>query len=237
MFRIYGERNSGTNYLTHLIEKNFQTRVINHDNIGHISKTNVNLIDDWKHEIPNPKPHPKTIDIIIIRKLDTWLISFFNTQWHLIYEPHFQKFLTQPLKPISYHTPKQNRKPETLQINKHTNYIVNYTDKDKTIFQLRYYKWKAYLNYFKNNSNCVLVQLEYIQNPKNCQTFIQNLNKSYKILNWEKFKFENIHLYKGLLKSKPKKQIVNLEDYSQIISKYQISQIEKEINTLTFIIK
>ena len=236
MIRVYGERSSGTNYLTHLLEKNFNIKVENFDNIGELVNMDISLIKYWKHEVPINKPNKDIIDIFIIRKLEPWLVSFYNNQWNLEPQSDFKRFLTTSLKPLTLNSDK-NIKRNTLEIqfDKLTNEIVNKSDNGKTIFNLRYYKFNKILNYINKNSKCSIVQLDYIQTDENCKIFLESLNSKYNLV--ENLNFQNIYKYKGYGDIKKSNDKMNIDKYKLLINSKSNKNIETKINNLTFLIK
>ena len=76
VFKIHGERNSGTKFLTELFEANFVFGCFQeyyHDNRCYY----------WKHGIDFEKRTASQIDIFIVRNLEDWLISMFYKPYHL----------------------------------------------------------------------------------------------------------------------------------------------------------
>ena len=93
LFKIYGERNSGTTFLTNLLEINkFLVNV--HDVKNYKGYT---IITCWKHGIPINLAKTKddcVVDIFIFRDLHSWLISMFHNQYHLEKIHDFKRFLS-----------------------------------------------------------------------------------------------------------------------------------------------
>ena len=89
IFKINGERNSGTNFLNKILYiNNFPT---------YKDKSNRNKIYYWKHGIPTDdykKLDEKVVDLFIFRNLEDWLISFSNNHYHLEKHNNFKDFLT-----------------------------------------------------------------------------------------------------------------------------------------------
>lgn len=78
-FKIYGERNSGTNFVTQLLLKN--TNLLEHS-LYYKGGTG------WKHGFPrlnlfNDNVRKKTLFVVIIRDLESWLVSMFKTPYSL----------------------------------------------------------------------------------------------------------------------------------------------------------
>ena len=78
---IYGERNSGTNYLQKLIEINYNS--LNYYN----KKDNIEIHNNlWKHCLPNYSENFYNTDIVIFvirRDIYSWLLSMYKKPYHL----------------------------------------------------------------------------------------------------------------------------------------------------------
>lgn len=79
-FKIYGERNSGTNFLEKILKNSFYI-----ETISNIILEN-NITKRWKHELPKIKKENNIIHFFIIRNLKEWLISMYNNPYELIPE-------------------------------------------------------------------------------------------------------------------------------------------------------
>lgn len=228
MFRIYGERCSGTTFLTNLIKENFKGKIINQKRK---KKKNTIYRYDWKHGlIYNKKP---TIDIIIIRDLESWLASFYNKQWHHIEKTNIKSFLTDKIE-ISKNPKKIVGKLEIDYMSKKN---TNWEDKDKTIFELRYYKFNALKEFYDKHPNTVMVSLHYLKNNDNCINFLKNINEKFNLNKVSNYKI--LDTYKGksnTSKSTCRQYNIDLSDYKQIIHENKIIEIEEFVNNLTFII-
>jgi hypothetical protein len=230
-FKIYGERNSGTNFLIKLIKKNFSNTF--GDDEGN-KKIN-NKYYFWKHGIPkndtkDNKENKMVIKIFIFRKLEPWLVSMFYNPYHLINLNKFDTFLTTQI--TSKHI---ERREENVLYN--SNKPINFEDVGKTIFQVRYYKYLKIKEYCENNENVILVNLEYLQNNDNCIEFLKELNNRYNFnKKEEEFKLVEKHT-KNKSKIKNKTYETNYEDYQEIIDKHKNIEIENEINNLTYFMK
>ena len=133
LFKINGERNSGTNFLEQILQKNkFPTYA--HKIIG---KT----VYHWKHGVPSvdyKKLDKNVVDIFIFRNLEDWLVSFSKNPYHLKKHNNFNDFLKLPqisndIKLLDYRT----------------NECLNKDDNGKTIFQIREYKFNKIMDYKK----------------------------------------------------------------------------------------
>jgi len=211
MFKLHGERNSGTNFLTELFEKNFAFSCFQ-------EFYEMNNCYYWKHGAPLPKRNDKQIDIFIIRELDNWLLSMYHKPYHLENKLTFHQFLTEKQIPN-----------DTWTKDGFTNKPINHTDFEKNIFEIRYFKLDKILEYVRENTNTILVRLEYIQNPANCKLFLEAINKIYNLNKHTEF-------ITSLPYVKNTGEKLNIRDYTDIIASKKNKTHEDFINKLTFII-
>lgn len=217
MIRIYGERNSGTNFLRSLIDLNFHLN--NSSQVDTKEK-----VTDWKHGRIFPKKN--SINIIIFRELHPWLESFYKTQWHQKKKTNIENFLTQKIE------------LGKTQIETRTHQIANIHDRNKDIFELRYYKFNLLKKYFDNHENVVLVNYNYLLKPKNVKIFLNKLEKKFKLP--RKDYINKIDRYKGgknnslYIKKSPN---IEFQKYKELINNKVNSGIENFINNLSFKIK
>ena len=82
--KIFGERNSGTNYIEKLLTKNIKSQV-------YIESGNYKSKLGWKHGLPNQQKIDvnNTLVVCIIRDLDTWMNSMYYSPYHLIKKKNF----------------------------------------------------------------------------------------------------------------------------------------------------
>lgn len=233
--RIYGERNSGTNFVSQLLTSNFPVQVVNNVYMENGDFTNVY---DWKHETPVAKPKENIVDILIVRKLVPWLHSFFKTQWHLNYQKPFQIFLSNPLQVSNSMSSQLNERPNQ-KTDCGTNF-VNYRDQNLSIFELRYLKWKEMYDYFHSNKNVVLLQVDRIQTDMyECELFLKKLNQMYDFIPTEHFQFKPVTTYKsGKRQYIPRIKEKKLKKEEEQIIENQIDKLlENQIDQLYYIFK
>src|SRR3990170_7090934 len=164
LFKINGERNSGTNFLAQLLDKN--------DIPIYVQKRDKNFIEHYKHGIPDnsvKQLNNTVIDIFIFRELTSWLKSMFINHYELKVIESFKNFLTQ--KQYSNNYWKDNK----------TKDILNMGENGKTIFEIRYYKYNAIVEYKNNNKNVIFISLGFIQNKNNCENFLKSINEKYNL--------------------------------------------------------
>lgn len=181
----------------------------------------------WKHGKPNDvlkKLAKRVVNIFIIRPLDSWLISMSKNQYYL--EPEkccFECFLSKERKSTNeLYNPIRTRS-------------VNYDDNGKTIFEIRYSKIKSYFEYKNKHDNIVFVNLEYLQNTKNCEKFLRALNLKYG-LNMKTFISEfPVHTKTGSKNIKNREYNFKIGPKSRaIIDRFKNDKIEDWVNNLTF---
>lgn len=159
--KIYGERNSGTNYLEQLLKKNIK---------------NVDILlpgyksgSGWKHGFPNMKLFnnidlDNVLFIFIIRDFKSWLKSMYKQPYHYIPQNTFEEFINNKLNI------KDNRIDHDVNIN---------SLEKQNIIDLRYSKINCYFDFFKKVNNAIFINLEDLQN--NTLKFLDFLNKNYLI--------------------------------------------------------
>jgi len=225
-FKISGERNSGTQFMHQLIKTNFGN-TFEEGSIKFDSKDYI-----WKHGDPNNnmQENKTFIKIFVVRKLESWLVSMFHNHYHLNNFNNFKKFLTTPFKEDDV----EKRKEFCI----YGNIPVNFEDIDKTIFQVRYYKYLKIKEYCEQNENIILVSLEYLQNDDNCIHFLKEINHKYNFNKKEdNFKLIEKHTKNGNMNLKNRTYKINHEDYQLEIDNNKNIEIENEINNLTYFIK
>ncbi len=216
-FNIYGERNSGTNFLKTLIEQNFDLT------------PNMN----GKHRlVVNYNPPEDHITFCIIRNLNDWVFSTFKNPYHIkddYDKTHWGLYQkgAEHLSVIRFANKRINSS-----IYDPCRYDINLGDKYNLV-ELRYLKYNSY----KRIINKVLVNLDFLQHSdENKENFLNFISKKY---NLEQKTFNPIKEYKGgqgVIKgyrdSKythpfyPKLNLNKLKSYNK--------EIEEEINNLTF---
>lgn len=163
LFKINGERNSGTTFLSKILRINgFPV---------YDGKVEDNTIHHWKHAIPRADVkdvNHKVIDLFIFRNLEDWLVSMYKNPYHIKRMKGFDTFLTNKQASVdNFHVDYQTKKS------------VNVDDNGKTIFEIRYHKFKSIMDYAKTNKDVILLNLEFLQNESNLLHFLQQLNSTY----------------------------------------------------------
>ena len=161
--KIYGERNSGTRFLNSLLQKN--TKNVNICDVGYKSDLG------WKHGIPRISNFKKdfldkTLFIIIIRDLEPWIKSMYKVPYHYVKPTNIKDFLINKLHVKDRRLDHDvNKYPE---------------ERNKTIFELRYYKINSYLQKIKDMSNVLFINLEDTQKDMG-KNLLNILQKSFNI--------------------------------------------------------
>jgi hypothetical protein len=220
LFKIYGERNSGTNFLTSILTKNnFDCGFGKHYTDYDLPIIWKNEFSYWKHGIPNTNlkilGYKKVIDIFIFRNLEEWLISMHVNNYHLVKIEDFGEFL----------------------INKQQNDINDLDDNDKTIFEIRYYKIQKIIEYYKNNENVIFVNLSFLEDQNNLLYFLQKLNEKYMNNSLDNNFITKINHTKTGEEIKKRNYNIDLQKYQNIVNTYKNEEIEMFINNMTFDIK
>ena len=185
----------------------------------------------WRHGYPSKYLKllgEKSINFLIVRDLDDWLISMYNTPYYLKLErsQSFGEFLI---------TKQKLSDEKDVPINIRNNKVLNHTDENKTIFEIRYNKLRSFLDYFKNNKDVVIVRLKYLQDEQNCIHFMQEVAKKYNLY---------ISEFNGCINAHTKTQELGVKNrtYSTkigplergIINMYKNKELEDYVNNLTF---
>lgn len=91
IFKIYGERNSGTNFLTRLLKTNFGERYVFEDHLD----LNTSICYYWKHGYPDEslnEINDRIINIFIVRNLRKWLVSMYHNPYCLDFNNKTRSF-------------------------------------------------------------------------------------------------------------------------------------------------
>jgi hypothetical protein len=226
LFKINGERNSGTNFLSRLlIANNFPC----YDQL-----IEGNIVYNWKHGIPTNDVKLKNecvVDIFIFRNLEEWLVSMSQNAYHLKRKDNFLDFLVTP-----------QESSEVCLLDYRTNRCLNEDDNNKNIFEIRYYKLHKIFEYQKSNKNVVYVNLTYLQNEANALCFLKALHCMYPSSQTQRNENQTYgtkiitHTKTGEKTINRVYNNINLSDYQNIINKYKNSDDEQFINELTFVI-
>jgi hypothetical protein len=223
LFKINGERNSGTNCLEVLFKLNFGKQSV------YVQHNEQNTMYYWKHGLPCNTIKSKddtVIDIFIIRNLEPWLMSMFNNPYHLVSFDNFNDFLTN-----------YQKSNETYFKDFRTNNALNADDNNKTIFDIRYYKLKHIFDYYQNNDNVIIVNLDIIQDEPKCHAFLQDINNKYNINNLTKYILRTRHTRTGKYDKNTTYNIdiELLPNYKTIINKYIDHEVENKIQDIKLI--
>lgn len=229
MFIINGERHSGTIFIAELLERNNL-----HAFTGFIHGS---LSFIWKHGFPEKRHkklscHTRGIHLIMLRDLDEWLISMFYNPYHLFKYDEFTDFLTKPQHSIAH----EGMEHELIDVV--DSRAVNIHDEGKTIFEIRNEKNRAYLNFYSDNQDVILVNLKYLQNKDNCRHFLETINEKYnigmtKIINEIEYNVKTLQVNN----KKTEYDLKITEEHRKLINSFKDVHMERFIENLTFLIK
>jgi hypothetical protein len=223
---VSGERNSGTTFLAELLRK--------HGLIVYDGLCVYNLQLTWKHDFARNDLKlvgPNPVNIFIVRDLDKWLITTYHKPYYL----HMERY--EPLFGFIFRKQRLSKRPniaKTVRDGK----VLNHTDENKTIFEIRYEKLQSYIKFFNENTNVVIVKLEYLQNEENCIYFMQQLSQKYG------FKFQTIYgcMDKHTKTGRPNEKNIKYSTVicpltRAIINLKKNEELENYVNNLTFEMK
>jgi hypothetical protein len=230
LIKINGERNSGTNFLRYLMFHNFVDKPFTNQKILCRGDINIGQVTYfWTHGAPCntvKKMDDKVIDIFIFRDLNTWLPSMY-----------INCYLLKPFNTFEEFLKGKQESTENMYLDFRSHKYVNDDDNGKTIFEIRYHKYKNAIKYFYENDNVILVNMSYLQNEKNCEKFLKRINNTYNI-NATHFisKIEH-HTKNGKKDMKNRSYDININKHINVINSSKNVEIENAINKLKFIIK
>jgi hypothetical protein len=216
LFKINGERNSGTSFLTKILKINGFPIYVN--------EIQDNIIHHWKHSIPRPDVKTldhRVIDLFIFRDLEEWLVSMYKNPYHINRISDFDTFLTA--KHVSN---------DKFYVDYKTNKSPNIDDNGKTIFEIRYYKIQKIMEYAKHQKDVIFINLSFLQNETNLLQFLQQLDKVY----FNKIKTEYVtkipHTKNNKLVGGNRSYDIDSTLFKPIIDKYKNEEIEHFIRNL-----
>jgi hypothetical protein len=144
IYKIYGERNSGTNFLEKILKINFNITIQQ---------------NEWKHSIPLKKEDDST-EFIIIRELPKWLSSMYSSPYHLNRHKNFTDFLMLP-QSVSEgekdeHTVDNNKTIFDIRYSKYNGMMRHFnTYRRVCIVNLDYIQKDVNCNYFLKSINSI----------------------------------------------------------------------------------
>lgn len=168
----------------------------------------------WKHGFPfveEGQDSSKILYICVIRDVDPWIRSMFHNPYHFRYKS-MDTFLFDDMEIVN---------------DKKGNNESVYTDEKESgnIFDVRYRKIEAYKKFYNEVENCILINLETVQNyPKE---FLEMISANYD-LPMSVFKNQNEHTKTGKLHVKNRSYVVKFKDYTSKIN----HDLESFVNSL-----
>jgi hypothetical protein len=138
-FKIGGERNSGTRFLTNLIANNFPEHFSPELQLSY-----------WKHGVPPPKKfNERVVEIFVFRDLLSWLVSMYKTPYHLKEKETFENFLLEPQVPTEdFNASDNNMTIFDIRYYKYVHIIKHFNEYPDVIF--------VNLSYIQNDANCTI---------------------------------------------------------------------------------
>ncbi len=219
LFKINGERNSGTNFLKVILLNNgFPV-------FEHVKKNGI--MYNWKHGVPQDDAkylNSKVVDIFVFRELHSWVCSMYHNNYHLEDMNSFEDFILLP-----------QRATKEKVIDYKTGKPFNSDDDGKTIIELREFKFQKICEYRDRNKDVIFVNLSFIQNESNMQEFLGVLRDMY-MPNIKKTDFIlNIpHTKISTFSVKNRIYDIDTSKYADIIRAKSNESVETFINGLTY---
>lgn len=219
-FKVYGERNSGTNFLN---------KVLIHNKFPVLEQViKDNICYDWKHGIPRnsiKNNSSKIVCIFVFRELKEWLISMHREPYHLKNYEKFSEFIQAPQTCC------------TNLIDKKTKKFLNKDDEGKNLFEIRYHKFNHIKYFMKKFNDVIFVNLKYIQRPENLKYLLREIEKKYLNIVSKDYYITRVHTKTRNSITINRSNNINIDDSDDIIKEHQNQEIEDFINNLTYIIK
>gem|GEM_PF-3972142 len=182
--QIFGERNSGTNYLEHLVSRNIKNAQITWE-LG------------WKHWFPAlDLGFDRSILVLVIhRNVIDWVKSMWCNPWHLpthITKLNFDRFLREPLAPMA-----QNSSKSGSEVNKYGHVVYERNPKTNLFFdnliKLRSEKINSFIRLGISFPQVEHILYEHLNsNPQAC---LNKLSEKHALV--INSKFDKISEYKG----------------------------------------
>lgn len=227
--KIYGERNSGTNYIDQLIRLNYRNfRILDNHFVGAGGS-------GWKHGLPFPHRYHTgdTLLIVVFRELNDWLLSMYYNSYHLRSIPtfgtgDFNTFIRTKFFGLQYNM------LEYYQFGYNPNDIdkIGFKfEQNKDMFDIRYSKYKEYMNLIHRN-NIAFINLNYLQ--KHPQLVLEELDTTFGMSKYRiNEPFVNVTKHtKTQKKEKNRTYDKTILDQS-FVDKYKNEEIENHINRIT----
>lgn len=207
IIKVYGERNSGTNYITQLLLNNL---------VGiEIPPSLINRGTGWKHGEPQPKLFNKknTLFVCVVRDIEGWLNAMYHRPYHLNKVKGFNNFICD------------------RNINKDCRLDDDPFEVNKNLFELRYSKWNSYVMLGKNGYKTVLVNLSFAQ-KNHGRPLVKIISRRFKIRRKKTFIPVKHHTKTGKDRQNEVYKVYAI--FPKIHKRFVNKKVEKQINNLTF---
>jgi len=228
--KIYGERNSGTNYMEQLIRENYRNfHILNNNFIGNIGGTG------WKHGIPctNCYDRLSTLAIVLFRDLNDWLISMYYNSYHLrniekFGSGDFNTFITTKFFGLQYNMFEYY--PFKFNPNEQDKKCINF-ERNKDMFDIRYSKYKKYMK-LKESNNVAFIKLDFLQ--KQPEFVLSELDKIYGLSKYRiNEPFINVKKHTKTQKNETNRKYDKSIIDKNFIDKHREKDIEEHIDSMT----
>ena len=201
--KVFGERNSGNNFIRDLIQKNVRGVVACGADSGERAAGRTELCSGyykggtgWAHGTPKLNlfgDTTSTLFVFVVRDLEHWLRSMHRTPYHLRRSSSVRSFLEDNI------VGGEARMDHDV--------CVYADETGKTIFELRYYKLRSYISAFGKVDNAMMVNLECLQKDGG-RKFVHELNARFHIPVLPEFSGVEMHTKIGTKKRNRKSDIV-----------------------------
>jgi len=204
--KVYGERNSGTHYVTQLLEENIQ-------DVG-LHSGFYKDITGWKHGYPKTENYDikTTLFIFLIRDINPWLKSMYKNPYSYNADMNIEDFFANTL---------------VLEESYEDHDVHVYEGEQQNILDIRYMKIKAYIECYTKVPHAILINLDEIQTDYN--KFLLNLHRKYNIKLTEVLNDITLHTKTY---NKQRNRIYDIELPYNIISSKINHRIEKIVFNL-----
>lgn len=227
--KIYGERNSGTNYIDQLIRLNYRNfRILDNHFVGVGGS-------GWKHGLPftNRYKTKNTLLIIVFRELNDWLLSMYYNSYHLRSIPTFgtgdfntfikTKFFGLQYNMLEYY--QFNYNPTDV------DKIGFKFEQNKDLFEVRYSKYHEYMKLIHTN-NVALINLNYLQ--KHPEKVLMELDRTFGMCNYRiNEPFINVKKHTKTQKNEQNRTYDKTILDQSFVDQHKDENIEKHIDSIT----
>lgn len=170
-FQVFGERSSGTNFVSHIIDKHLD--VARCKSYG------------WKHGFPSMSAiSPRSLIVVLFREAEPWVRSMYNKPWHTTAQMRglgFSDFIRAEWQTVirgginSKDQPVETKFWKPLQLDRDPLTGRPFAN----IMQLRNAKNRGFLSFAYRDCNAVLARYESVRD--NPDAFLQEISDTFRI--------------------------------------------------------